>query len=109
MRAWFLATRDAARAIAAAQRFALEESAMRSCTILMLGLAILLTRPLVSSADGAQASKPARKTVTGKVTDALGRPLAGAALELQDSSGKIVAKAKSDAEGRFSFASVAPA
>ena len=82
---------------------------MRSFTILMLGLAILLTRPLVSSADGALASKPARKTITGTVTDALGRPLAGAGLELQNSAGKIVAKAKSDAEGRFTFANVAPA
>ena len=61
------------------------------------------------SADGAQASKPARKTITGTVTDALGRPLAGAGLELQNSAGRIVAKAKSDAEGRFTFAVVAPA
>jgi outer membrane receptor protein involved in Fe transport len=104
-----LATRDAARAIAAAQRFALEESAMRSYTILMLGLAILLTWPLVSFADGAQASKPAKKTITGTVTDALGRPLAGAGLELQNSAGRIVAKAESDAKGHFSFAVLAPA
>ena len=82
---------------------------MRSFAIFMFGLAILLTWPQVSAADGAQTSQPARKTITGKVTDALGRPLAGAALELQDSAGKIVAKAKSDAEGRFTFASVAPA
>ena len=53
--------------------------------------------------------QPARKTVTGKVTDALGRPLKDAGLELQDSAGKIVAKAQSDADGRFTFAGVAPA
>ena len=82
---------------------------MRSCTILILGLAILLIQPLASSADNTLASAPARKTVTGKVTDALGRPLAGAALELQDSAGKTVAKAKSDTEGRFIFTSVAAA
>jgi outer membrane receptor protein involved in Fe transport len=81
---------------------------MRSFSILMLGLAILLTQPLVSSADGTLASAPARKTVTGKVTDALGRPLKDAGLELQDSSGKIVAKAQSGADGRFTFAGVAP-
>jgi hypothetical protein len=81
---------------------------MRSFSILMLGLAILLTQPLVSSADGTLASPPARKTVTGKVTDALGRPLKDAGLELQDSSGKIVAKAQSGADGRFTFAGVAP-
>jgi outer membrane receptor protein involved in Fe transport len=104
-----LATRDAARAIAAAQRFALEESAMRSYTILMLGLVILLTRPLVSLADDALVSRPARKPITGTVTDALGRPLKDAGLELQNSLGRVVAKAKSDAEGRFTFANVAPA
>jgi hypothetical protein len=82
---------------------------MRSYTILMLGLAILLTRPLVSFADGAQASKPAKKTITGTVTDALGRPLAGAGLELQNSAGRIVAKAESDARGHFTFSNVAPA
>jgi outer membrane receptor protein involved in Fe transport len=75
----------------------------------MLGLATLLTWPLVSLADGASASKPARKTIIGTVTDALGRPLGGAAIELQNSAGKIVAKAESDAEGRFTFAGVAPA
>ena len=82
---------------------------MRSYTILMLGLAILLTWPLVSFADGAQASKPAKKTITGTVTDALGRPLAGAGLELQNSAGRIVAKAESDARGHFTFAVLAPA
>ena len=82
---------------------------MRSYTILMLGLAILLTRPLVSLADDALASRPARKPITGTVTDALGRPLKDAGLELQNSVGRVVAKAKSDAEGRFTFANVAPA
>ena len=62
----------------------------------------------MSSADGAQTSKVARQTVTGTVTDALGRPLAGAIVELQNSAGKTVAKVKSDAEGRFTFAGVAP-
>lgn len=81
---------------------------MRSFPILMLGLATLLTL-VVSPVDGAQASKPARKTITGTVTDALGRPLAGAAIELQNSAGRIVAKAQSDGAGRFTFAGVAPA
>ena len=81
---------------------------MRSFLILVLGLAILLIQLFVSSADGAQTSKVPRQTVTGTVTDALGRPLAGANVELQNSAGKTVAKAKSDAEGRFTFAGVAP-
>jgi protocatechuate 3,4-dioxygenase beta subunit len=82
---------------------------MRSFPILIIGLATLLIQPLVSHAAGTETSKPARQTITGKVTDALGRPLAGAALELQNSAGKIVAKAESDTEGHFTFAGVAPA
>ena len=63
----------------------------------------------MSLADDALASRPARKPITGTVTDALGRPLKDAGLELQNSVGQVVAKAKSDAEGRFTFANVAPA
>ncbi len=84
---------------------------MRSLPLLVLGLATLLIQIFlifVSSAEGSQTSKVTRQTVTGTVTDALGRPLAGANVELQNSAGKTVAKAKSDAEGRFTFADVAP-
>src|SRR5580704_15462777 len=81
---------------------------MRSFAIVMLGLAILLTQPLVSFADGAPGSTSARKAITGKVTDAIGRPLAGARLELQNNAGRTVARANSDTEGRFTFAGIAP-
>ena len=81
---------------------------MRSFPILVLGLATLLTQLFAVPAEGAKTSKPAGKTIVGTITDALGRPLAGAGLELQNSAGKIVAKAKSDAEGRFSFAGLRP-
>ena len=81
---------------------------MRSFPILVLGLATLLTQLFAVPAEGAKTSKPAGKTIVGTITDALGRPLAGAGLELQNSAGKIVAKAKSDAEGRFSFAGLTP-
>src|SRR5690348_6222946 len=94
--------------ITAAQWSALEEYAMRSFAIFMFGLAILLAWPQVSAADGAQASQPARKTITGTLTDALGRPLVSVGLELQNSSGKVVAKTKSDIHGRFAFADVSP-
>src|SRR5207244_2864833 len=97
-----------ARRTATAQCFALEECAMRSFPILVLGLAILLIQLFVSSADGAQASKAPRQAVIGTVTDALGRPLAAAAAELQDSAGKTVAKARSGADGRFTFTGLAP-
>ena len=81
---------------------------MRSFSILVLGLATLLIQLLVSSAQGAQASKAPRGIVTGTATDALGRPLKGANVELQNSAGKVVARTKSDDEGRFTFAGVAP-
>jgi len=82
---------------------------MRSFPILMLGLATLLTQLFALPVDGASASTPAGKTITGTVTDTLGRPLKGAGIELQNSAGKIVAKAESDAQGRFTFAGIAPA
>ena len=108
MRVDFLATRGVAPEFTAARCFALEEFAMRSFTILVLGLATLLTWPFVSTAGAAQASKALRRTVSGTATDALGRPLKGANVELQNSAGKVVARAKSDAEGRFTFTGVAP-
>ena len=58
--------------------------------------------------SGAQASKAPRGIVTGTATDALGRPLKGANVELQNSAGKVVARTKSDDEGHFTFAGVAP-
>ena len=82
---------------------------MRSFPILMLGLATLLIQPLVSvcrrrtDVEG----RPGR-AITGKVTDATRQAACGRQLELQNSAGKTVAKAKSDAEGRFTFAGVAP-
>jgi outer membrane receptor protein involved in Fe transport len=107
MRVALVATCGVAREITAAQRFAVEECAMRSVSILVLGVASLFIL-FVSSAQGAQASKAPRQAITGTVTDALGRPLAGATVELQNSAGKTVAKAKSDTEGRFTFADIAP-
>src|ERR1700741_1881897 len=98
----------AAREIAAADASLSEECAMRFFPILVLGLATLLIQLLVSSAQGAQASKTPRGGVTGTATDALGGPLAGANVELQDSAGKVVAKTKSDTEGRFTFTGIAP-
>ena len=48
---------------------------MRSFPILIIGLATLLIQPLVSHAAGTETSKPARQTITGKVTDSDGQPL----------------------------------
>jgi hypothetical protein len=38
-------------------------------------LAILSLQPFVPSADGAQGSQTLQETITGTVTDALGRPI----------------------------------
>jgi len=81
---------------------------MQAFPIFILGLAILLLQPLVSSADGAQGSQRLRQTTTGTVTDALGRPLKDASVELQNSTGRIVARAKSDSHGRFSISGLEP-
>src|ERR1700683_1153973 len=46
--------------------------------------------------------------ITGVVKDALGRPIKGAALSLQDSSGKVVAHGTSNDAGAFSFNGIRP-
>ena len=85
---------------------------MRRLQILASGLAGLLLLALF--AGGARAAKAlpvasSREAITGTVTDALGRPVEGATVALQNSAGKTVAKAQSDTAGRFRLAGVAPA
>jgi outer membrane receptor protein involved in Fe transport len=46
--------------------------------------------------------------ITGVVKDALGRPIKGAALSLQDSRGKVVAHGTSNDAGAFSFNAIRP-
>ncbi len=86
---------------------------MRSFCLLVLGLAIFWSRFSVDVADCAsgppRASSGARQTLSGTVTDALGRPLSGAAIELQSSAGATLARARSDAGGHFKFERIAPA
>lgn len=73
----------------------------------MIGLAALLTQLPSPSVEGAEKSEPTRQTISGTVTDALGRPLAGVRLELQTGTGVVVARVTSDAAGRFAFTGVA--
>ncbi|HEY4375118.1 MAG TPA: TonB-dependent receptor [Burkholderiales bacterium] len=47
-------------------------------------------------------------SVAGKLSDALGRPLAGATVQLRGADGKIAARGQSDAQGAFAFRGVAP-
>jgi outer membrane receptor protein involved in Fe transport len=83
---------------------------MRRSQILVCRLASLILLVLFAAsarAASALSGKTSRQAIAGTVTDALGRPLAGATVELQNSAGKTVAKAQSDAAGSFSFAGVA--
>lgn len=56
----------------------------------------------------AQAGPARLGEVSGSVKDALGRPIAGAAIALRARSGAIAARSTSDAQGAFSFQGVAP-
>ncbi|HUY38135.1 MAG TPA: TonB-dependent receptor, partial [Candidatus Binataceae bacterium] len=58
----------------------------------------------VATAASAQiVPKKAAEKIAGTVNDALGRPIAGASTELQDSTGKSIAKTKSGKDGGFSL------
>ncbi|HVA78798.1 MAG TPA: TonB-dependent receptor, partial [Candidatus Binataceae bacterium] len=58
------------------------------------------------SAQGAPIEAVER--IAGTIKDALGRPIGGAAIELQDSAGKPVAKTKSRQNGEFSLPAPKP-
>jgi outer membrane receptor protein involved in Fe transport len=60
-----------------------------------------------TSTDAAATSPAVRQNITGTVKDALGRPLPGVRLLLQNGEGKVRAKAESGADGHFVFAGVA--
>ena len=82
---------------------------MRRIFVPILGLCViagLVGGPSATSAANNAKRRPQR--VAGTVQDSLGRPVAGAEVSLQTSSGKIVGKTRSDAKGRFSFATVNP-
>ncbi len=81
---------------------------MRRVSLVMAGLAILLAQPLFGSTAQAARTKPAPQDLSGTVKDALGRPLAGVRLSLQDSRGRVEATTASDSEGYFIFRRIAP-
>jgi hypothetical protein len=60
---------------------------------------------LLSGAARARADSAA---LSGAVTDAAGRPLAGAAIELRNAGSEVVARAVSDPSGRFTLDRVEP-
>jgi len=63
---------------------------------------------LVLNAVSAAQAYSASQQVTGKVSDALGRPVNGAELVFQTQEGRIIARARSDHSGHFNFADIQP-
>ena len=61
-----------------------------------------------AQAANLKATTTTKYRITGVVKDALGRPIKGAALSLQDSSGKVVAQGTSNDAGGFSFNAIRP-
>jgi outer membrane receptor protein involved in Fe transport len=66
---------------------------------------------MILAAAGAAAAAPSQRAgqpVTGTAQDTLGRPIAGAEVTLQTATGRIVARTRSNAKGRFFFNHIAP-
>ncbi len=81
---------------------------MRRCFIVIAGVAAVLLAGVVSRTAAAETSKPSAQDLSGTVNDALGRPITGAALTLQNAQGKSAARTNSDRDGHFVFKGVAP-
>ncbi|HEV3109504.1 MAG TPA: TonB-dependent receptor [Candidatus Binataceae bacterium] len=81
---------------------------MRRLVTILVGLCVI-SGPKYGLAAGAGApGKRAPQRLAGLVQDSLGRPVAGAEVSLQAASGRVIAKARSDAQGRFYFDKVVP-
>jgi outer membrane receptor protein involved in Fe transport len=72
------------------------------------GVLIQLFFCMPAQAANLKAGTTTRYRITGVVKDALGRPIKGAALSLQSSSGKVVAHGTSNDAGAFSFNAIRP-
>src|SRR5260221_6452614 len=81
---------------------------MRRLVMLFVGLVVATGQLLTPTAARAQARGTSVQRLNGTVRDALGRALPGVEVTLQASDGHIVAKAKSNDQGEFSFQQVAP-
>ncbi len=80
---------------------------MRRLVTLLVGLCII-SAPAAAPASAAEHTRRTPQRLAGTVQDSLGRPVAGAKVSLQAANGKVVAKTRSDAKGRFAFARVNP-
>lgn len=81
---------------------------MRRALILVVGMAALVVLVFFTSAGAAETSQRTRHNIAGVIKDALGRPLPGVKLSLQDAEGRVRATAESGADGSFVFKRVAP-
>ena len=81
---------------------------MRSYFILAVGLGVMLMAGVFSIAAAAENRAPIAQDVTGTVNDALGRPIPGVKLTLQNGNGKTEAEAISDSGGHFTFKALPP-
>jgi len=72
--------------------------------LLRLSALIALAYGFTAPTANAQSSL---KTITGTIQDAQGQPIDNAEVELEDASGKELAKSSSDQQGHFSFAHIA--
>ena len=81
---------------------------MRINFVLAVGLGVMLMGGVISTATAADQPKTSTQDVTGIVNDALGRPIMGVKLILQNGEGKTVSETSSGSDGHFIFKDVAP-
>jgi outer membrane receptor protein involved in Fe transport len=82
--------------------------AMRIDFVLAVGLGVMLMGGIISTARAAESQKASTQDVTGIVNDALGRPIAGAKLTLQNGQGATITETTSASDGHFIFKGVTP-
>jgi outer membrane cobalamin receptor len=81
---------------------------MRRSVFLLIGLIVAIAQFIVPTAARAQERAASGHRLSGSVRDTLGRPLPGVDVTLQAADGHVVATAKSNDQGEFSFPNVPP-
>jgi outer membrane receptor protein involved in Fe transport len=81
---------------------------MRRSMFLLVGLIVAIAQSIAPTATPAQERGASGHRLRGSVRDTLGRPLPRVEVTLQAADGHVVATAKSNDQGEFSFPDVAP-
>jgi outer membrane receptor protein involved in Fe transport len=81
---------------------------MRRCLVLFVVMAVAIGQLIAPTAARAQARGVSAQHLNGSVRDTLGRALPGVEVTLEAADGHVVAKARSNDQGEFSFPDVAP-